>query len=110
MNPEIEAEVRQVLRLAEKQGISAMWKAYSRLTNEHANSWEYLCAISTVSEERMIDAVDGEIMAAYLAMIDMVETLASKTLDDPGDYHSFRENCADWEDHFWRIVIWPGSL
>ncbi len=110
MNPEIESDVRHVLMSAEKQGISSMWKAYSLLTDQHANSWEYLCAISTVSEERMVDTADEEIISAYLAMMDMVESLAAKTLIEPGDYHSFRENRADWEDHFWRIISWPVNL
>ena len=107
MDPAIEAEVRQALMAAEKQSVNALWKAYCKLTNEHAHSWEYLYAISTVSEERMVSIADGEIISAYFAMMDMVESLATRTLDDPGDYHSFRENRADWEEHFWRMVIWP---
>ena len=110
MNPEIETEVRQKLITAEKLGVGALWKAYSQLTNEHAYSWEYLCAVGTVAEERLVDAADGDTISAYLAMMDMVECLAKWTLDDPTDYHSFCKNRADWEAYFWRTVIWSGSL
>ena len=104
--PDLHDDIRRQFIIAEKSGIGAIWKTYSTLTHCHEKCWEQLSAICMAAEERISEVSDCEMISAYLAMLDMIDSLAAESLEEPADYHSFCKSRANWEAHFWRTIQW----